>query len=499
MAELIIGAVGFGLGTPGLIIAFAQCGEYIEKKINTFKNAPQVVLEIGKFGHDLNQGKLKLSMELAQWAYSLEGLDQAIKDSIEDLVNKLASLLQEADYVLSKLVDKHGNVKRTYLTLIGERKAQQVVKSLRNWQHDFFNIISMVEMRKRVMKRDLELPWNKYRPKFQEALSGHSDILVGEAEILRNGEAAPLQVLIERKEIMNENIRADIQEVASILESSPYWNTTGGGVLKCLGYREESKNVELIFELPETTKKPQMLSDIIAAGQGKRNGGGHPLDHKIRLALQLCDTVFAVFTFGLVHKSIRSDTILLLHEKPRDNALATHTANGFGNPYLTSWSLLRKATGLTSGPPVSAGYVHDLYRHPKRQGIQPEQRYNIGHDIYSLGVCLLEISLWEPFFDRDGQPSQLYRNMATELGNISFENVQSTEKMMAPWIMHKVLIALAKIEAPPRVGLGVSNLIVACLTCLEGGMGDPECFRRNPNEAAVRFNSIVSQSFALQA
>lgn len=497
MAELILGAVGFGLATPGLIIAFAECGDYIEKKIHTFRNAPQVVLEIGKFGHDLNQGRLKIAMDLAKWAYSLDDLDQAIKDSIDDLVNKLVSVLKEADYVLSKLVDKQGNVKRAYLTIIGEKKAGQVVKALRNWQHDFFNIISMVEMRKRVVKKDLELPWNKYRPKFEEALGGHNDILLGEAEMMKNGEAAPLQVLIERKEIQNENIRADIREVASILESTSYWNTAGG-VLKCLGYREESRNIELIFELPQTTVQPRMLSDVIAADRGKRNAGGYPLDHKIRLALQLCDTVLAVFTSGLVHKSIRSDTILLLHERPTGGVLATHTANGFGNPYLTSWSLLRKATGLTSGP-GSAGYVQDLYRHPKRQGIQPEQRYNIGHDIYSLGVCLLEISLWEPFVNSDGQPSQLYRDMAMELGVISFDDQQPIEKMMAPTVMQKVLIALAKTEAPPRVGLGVSNLIVACLTCLEGGMGETECFRKNPNEAAVRFNSIVSQSFALQA
>lgn len=37
----------------------------------------------------------------------------------------------------------------------------------------------------------------------------------------------------------------------------------------------------------------------------------------------------------------------------------------------------------------------DIYRHPERQG-QPTTPFKKIHDIYSLGVVLLEIGLWEP-------------------------------------------------------------------------------------------------------
>lgn len=165
MAELILGAVAFGIGTPGAIVALAQCGDYIKKKVDSFKNAPALVQEIGRFGYDLNQGKIKINIELAEWAYSLEDVDQSTKDAIEELINKLRQLLQEVDHTLSKLFDKNGQTRRMYFTLLGERKTQQVVKSLRNWQHDFFNIISLIEMRRRVVPQDLELSWKKYRPK----------------------------------------------------------------------------------------------------------------------------------------------------------------------------------------------------------------------------------------------------------------------------------------------------------------------------------------------
>lgn len=41
-----------------------------------------------------------------------------------------------------------------------------------------------------------------------------------------------------------------------------------------------------------------------------------------------------------------------------------------------------------------------LYQHPRRQGAFPEDRYSIEHDMYSLGVCLLEIGLWTSFVVR---------------------------------------------------------------------------------------------------
>jgi hypothetical protein len=39
-------------------------------------------------------------------------------------------------------------------------------------------------------------------------------------------------------------------------------------------------------------------------------------------------------------------------------------------------------------------WYKDVYRHPSRQGEHPEEEYVMKHDIYSLGVCLLEIGIW---------------------------------------------------------------------------------------------------------
>ncbi|KAK4156074.1 hypothetical protein C8A00DRAFT_31126 [Chaetomidium leptoderma] len=70
---------------------------------------------------------------------------------------------------------------------------------------------------------------------------------------------------------------------------------------------------------------------------------------------------------------------------------------GPGNIYLSSW-----AWSQHRGDPVQARQRewHDnLYMHPQQQASPPVAGFNMGHDIYSLGVCLLEIGLWRPLVE----------------------------------------------------------------------------------------------------
>jgi hypothetical protein len=399
------------------------------------------------------------------------------------------------------MVEKDGQLRRFYFTIIGERKAQHIVKNLKSWQVDFFNVIHLIELKRRVLPSDVSLPWNRYRPKLCTRMSARPDLLVGTAEIIRNNYATAISVLVEQKQSHDEHTLSDIQEVAAILASRSYANASGGGILKCLGYRlqdqqDRSQGFGLVFELPTNAPKPRMLSEAIMSDQRNGSSVRHSLDSRYRLARQLCDIVFSVFTSGLVHKNIRTNTILLAVEEHDDQKSLSTPPTELGNPYLTTWTLLRKATGLTSGPGAT-GTLEDFYRHPKRRGIQPEQRYNFGHDLYSLGVCLLEIGLWEPFFTSKSTVaiSTLYRKAAVHLRLVE-EQDDRIERLTWPATVPKVLLHLAESEIPQRLGVAYSELVVACLTCLEGGMGDTDCFRKSQPEAAMRFNDFVSQSFA---
>lgn len=51
--------------------------------------------------------------------------------------------------------------------------------------------------------------------------------------------------------------------------------------------------------------------------------------------------------------------------------------------------------------PRNREWFKDIYRHPDQQGANIKTQHNMGHDIYSLGVCLIEIALWETFVRKD--------------------------------------------------------------------------------------------------
>ena len=116
---------------------------------------------------------------------------------------------------------------------------------------------------------------------------------------------------------------------------------------------------------------------------------------------------------SFVHKSIRSSNILLVYSAPPPAGLTTgssaslpdapallQTTEGpqIGTPYLVGFSYARRGTARSTGS-SRADWRNEIYRHPERQGaelgIDPEVYYKAYHDVYSLGVVLLELGLWE--------------------------------------------------------------------------------------------------------
>ncbi|KAK2839269.1 hypothetical protein FQN49_006303 [Arthroderma sp. PD_2] len=82
------------------------------------------------------------------------------------------------------------------------------------------------------------------------------------------------------------------------------------------------------------------------------------------------------------------------------------------------------------------------------------------HDIYSLGVCLLEIGLWESFVTYDGGDSLLSQQAKVRP---SFANGNPVSD---------VLIALARDNLPTTMGDKYSQVVVNCLTCLDKDNAD---------------------------
>lgn len=112
-------------------------------------------------------------------------------------------------------------------------------------------------------------------------------------------------------------------------------------------------------------------------------------------------------------------------------------------------------------------YLSD--RHPSRQGTHPEVDYQMQHDIYSLGVVLLEIGMWTSFVAcrTEEKPSLLVPSDV--LGPVAA--TQSRATLGGPSQTKLKLEDLAARELPSRLGSRYADIVLLCLRCLDPGSG----------------------------
>ncbi|PGH20123.1 hypothetical protein AJ80_03691 [Polytolypa hystricis UAMH7299] len=181
----------------------------------------------------------------------------------------------------------------------------------------------------------------------------------------------------------------------------------------------------------------------------------HPLSERIRLAQNVANAVTFVHTSKFVHKNILPDTILLLEDGE----------SSLGLPFLVGIEKVRPAEGhtLLQG---DDGWEKNLYRHPTRQGRQPEDMYVMQHDIYSLGVCLLEIGLWTSFVSWQERENPKSEAIPSGVLDITAELEVRDERRRA-WAIKRKLLDLARGRLPAVMGTKYTQIVTLCLTCLD--------------------------------
>ncbi|KAI9849366.1 MAG: hypothetical protein M1830_007121 [Pleopsidium flavum] len=171
-----------------------------------------------------------------------------------------------------------------------------------------------------------------------------------------------------------------------------------------------------------------------------------------------------VHTSQFVHKNIRPETIVVF--KNENSVL--------GAPFLVGFEKVRSAEGVTYRLGDSE-WQKNLYRHPKRQGTQPEEDYKMQHDIYSLGVCLLELGLWSSFAHYNNEVDPPTTGPALNIA----EQLSMKDQRKKAFEIKRILVDMAKDRLPSRVGKKYTEIVVSCLTCLDkenNGFGDESDF-----------------------
>jgi serine/threonine protein kinase len=205
----------------------------------------------------------------------------------------------------------------------------------------------------------------------------------------------------------------------------------------------------------------------------------HSLSNRFRLATQLATAVCSVYTFGLVHKSIQPENIVIFQDQ--DSAL--------GSAFLIGFDKVRPEEGRTRLTSDIA-WEKNLYRHPQRQGVKLQDAFVMQHDIYSLGVCLLEIGLWTSFVQYPSLTSGPIQSQDYKF------DADMPDTASYPEFVKEQLLSLVKDLLRRHMGSKYANIVQTCLTCLDKGneeFGDESEFQDKDGVLiAVRYIEKVS-------
>jgi len=90
-------------------------------------------------------------------------------------------------------------------------------------------------------------------------------------------------------------------------------------------------------------------------------------------------------SIGWLHQGIQSRNVCFI-------ASAVGGAIAYSKPFLLGFS---RSRGVGDDSFTDDDLLINLYRHPERWEPQAKNRQTAIHDIYSLGIVLLEIGLWK--------------------------------------------------------------------------------------------------------
>ncbi|KAF3023567.1 hypothetical protein E8E14_010986 [Neopestalotiopsis sp. 37M] len=199
-----------------------------------------------------------------------------------------------------------------------------------------------------------------------------------------------------------------VEILAQLLNAS---KSTDFRSLRCLSWDHDKLRYKytLQLEIPPMYQSQQSQYKTLYSIIRKAKGPSRPtLNERLRIALLLAGAIQKWHSVGWVHQGISSHNIIFFDRDDKGDP-------DYRNPFLLGFELARPDSDPSIGRSVD-DIAFNVYRHPKRQGTARRGHRKI-HDLYSLGVVLLEIGLWQTAID------MLDRNTRSKM---SAEDVQTT-------------------------------------------------------------------------
>lgn len=248
-----------------------------------------------------------------------------------------------------------------------------------------------------------------------------------------------------------------VHQLASLLSA------TGNFELHTLGFKgyvnePEHERYAFLFEFPGRCDQlePVSLHSLIKVGKSAQSMS---LPARFHAAQMISRSIGAFHADGWVHKSVRSHSVMFF-KTPEQQV-------DYDNPYLVGFEYSRPGSADTQYT-FDEDVEKNLYRHPARQGL-PRTFFTKVHDIYALGVVLLEIGLWQTAMS-------IYQEALP----------QSTEKeTISPKAIQEIYIQEAKRSLSHHMGPNYMNVVLVCLS------GEFQDVASKDNFAMVFYQRVV--------
>jgi hypothetical protein len=143
------------------------------------------------------------------------------------------------------------------------------------------------------------------------------------------------------------------------------------------------RQIGLVFQT--RLSKAQTDRPFVTLEEAYRREKSVSLNTRLTIAVRISRALSNLHAVGWLHKSLRSEKIVFLEN-------ATGVGFDYYCPYIFGFDLSRPRVDQSDGT-KEFRRSKQLYTHPKRWG-QPQETFSAIHDIYALGVMLLEIGCW---------------------------------------------------------------------------------------------------------
>jgi hypothetical protein len=315
------------------------------------------------------------------------------------------------------------------------------------------------------LKEEPQIKISLFLPEDELLSANRQKIPFSTAQTMQRARSSKLFILDSVACDPEANISLLTKDVRDLARKLIFADPLTFSLLKCHGVvkvidraKKRVASFNFAFRVPEGMGNPQSLRSVLISADGNLS-----LSDRFKVAQQLATSVSYIHTYGFVHKNIRPETVLIF--QTQQSVLGASFLVGFENFRLVDGRTTRSGDCI---------WEKGLYRHPRRQGLKPEEDYTMQHDIYSLGVCLLEIGLWESFViyhDEGSDPSP--STLLTVLNDLERDEIKKAFRVK------DTLVDLAKQRLPSRIGDKYAEIVVTCLTCLDEsntGFGDSSEF-----------------------